>query len=257
MSVSRRTATWFVKAVLTVFVCEDTRCGDKAPVSAEIADRILNVDKVFFGGFSVDAEESVIGGGGSNPINPNAAYETIVSQFGLGSGSLVTYLVIAIVTAVAPFVMAYVFLRFHQRWLRQRVTGESDPARPHAGNAGVPGLRERSPQEGSSQEGKKPASGRCMDKSLRKVLLAGLAATAFVVLLPMAILAFDGDGALHEFDEDFASSCPACINGVPSAGYLEATAVAGDTHTVRSTLMTQAARVREREREREREVDFA
>lgn len=267
--------------MLTVFVCEGTSCEDRTSASAAITDPILNVDKEYIGSFSVDAEETVIGGsGGSSPLKPDAEYDTIVSQFGLGGGSLVSYLAVAIATATMPFVMAYFFLGLHQAWLRQRVTRGPGPAGAASnGNnsaRGVTGFRggvagaggsysgeSKQDEAPSGRQGEVKQQGGCcvrrittvrepgksgascsrmIDSNLGMVLVAGLAALAFVVMLPLAILGHEDEGVLHGFDEGFALSCPTCINGVPSAEYLEATPVAADSHTVRVTLMTQAAR---------------
>jgi len=215
-----RAATWFIKAVLTLSVCNGTSCSDRTAVSAASIDPILNVDKAYIGSFSADAEASVLGGGGgggggSNPIEPNAGDQAIVSQFDLESGSVASYLGVAALSATAPFVVAYVLLALHQVWRR--------------GGGGV---------------------GHHVGTAL---LLAGVVVMAFVVGLPIVVFGEGDPSILPKFEEEVALSCPGCINGVPTAEYLEATPVTTNSRQVRVTLVTHAARVRQEKRERARE----
>lgn len=223
--------------MLTLFVCNGTSCGDKAELSVGSIDPILNVDKAFIGSFSANAEKGVIGGGGgSSPIDPNAGYKVIVSQFDLESGSVASHLGVAALAATAPFVVAYILLALHQVWLRNRVTRRPNPTAKDAGE--------------DTAEGAKPwpnrRGGGCIGHHAGTILLlAGVVIAAFVVMLPIVVFGESEPEILPKFEEEVALPCPGCINGVPVAEYLEATPVTTNSRQVRATLMSQAVRVRQ------------
>ena len=218
-------------------------------VSVASIDPILNVDKEYIGSFSADAGGGVLGaGGGSNPINPNAEYQAIVPQFKLDSGSVGSYLGVAVLSATAPFVVAYILLTLHQVWLRYRVIGKPHPVTADA--------RE------DTTVGTKPGSTRCSGcighYVATMLLLAGVLVTIIVVVLPIVVFEQGEPEVLPKFEEEVTFSCTGCINGVPTAEYLEASPITTNSRQVRATLMTQAVRVRRdmynqtREREKER-----
>jgi len=184
------------------------------------------------------------GGGGSNPIEPNAGDQAIVSQFDLESGSVASYLGVAALSATAPFVVAYVLLALHQVWLRHRVAGRPNPAAKDIGGDTAVGAKPAFNRRGGGGVGHHVGTA---------LLLAGLVVMAFVVGLPIVVFGEGDPSILPKFEEEVALSCPGCINGVPTAEYLEATPVTTNSRQVRVTLVTHAARVRQEKRERARE----
>lgn len=253
--------------MLNLSVCDGTSCDGTGSISAaaefEIIgasiSAILNVDKEYIGTFLDDENVPLVGaGGGSNSILSGTEDQAIISQFNLKSGSVASFLGLAFVTAVTPFVAAYIFLVVHQAWLRQRVAKKSRPAA-----AAV------APGEGSlgEAEEKRDRSAWTVDTAAQKsgkVLLAGVGVIAFVIFFP--VLAFrDGGKAetLPEFEEGITAACPGCINGLPTTEYLVTAPITTASRFIRQTIMEKAAWVREitveesgRARERDGEMSF-
>ena len=226
--------------MLTLFVCDGTSCdisttADETAFPAESISAVLNVDKAYIATFMGDADVDLVGGGGgSGSIFSATEDQAIISQFNLDDGSVGSFLGGALVTAITPFVTAYIFLVLHQAWLRQRVTEKSRPAAAVAG-----------------QEPPAEAKGwrrALMSASARKMiaaLLAGLAVAAFVVSVPILALG-DGDPEiLPGFAEEITSACSGCINGITTEEYLDAAPIASASRVLRATLMTKAVRVRD------------
>ena len=242
--------------MLTLVVCNDTSCGNDTyldttgeryqatstldAIQSTLA-AIENVDKYFLGALLPDDDEaSVIGGSGlgssSNPIFASSEDQAIISQFNLENGSVASFLWAALLSAVSPFVVAFIFLGLHQAWLRHRIPRKAEPA-----PSTVTG-------EDTAEEGAHAKSISSRSNYTKKraglALLAGLAVTAFAVMLPVVVL-LDGDEPerLVVFEQGVTVACPECVNGVPTADYLEATPITILSRAVRLMVMSPAVTV--------------
>ncbi|CAM9750666.1 unnamed protein product [Ectocarpus sp. 12 AP-2014] len=236
-------ATWFIKAVMTVFVCDDSSCGEGAlgqtDLETDYLNGILNLDKQVIMAFSSTGDGSTSPVLGLSDSDGNglsgATDQTLVDQLHLQDGSIASFLGIALATAVAPFAVAYIFLRLHQASLRRRLPG---PVRP---NASAPDEGQDSAAEDDKTDGRQSGS-RSMKRSL--VLLAGVAVTAISVMIPVVVLDTASTSAVNGFgfEPSLSTICPTCINGVVPPEELTLTSPSTVGFLLRTMFAIQATR---------------
>lgn len=234
-------ATWFVKAVLTVFVCGGSRC-QAAEVQLDgslvdytyiegLVEAISNLDKRLIQNLFRNDDSGVLGisGGGNEPF----AAETLVDQLGLANGSVGAYVLISLATSIAPFMVGYVFLVLHQLWLRQRVSASRpDNQDEDASKLAVFGRQ----------------SGGCSMVKHVAVLLGASSILAFVVTIPAVLVGEASPSAEFgaEFNTDVPLVCPGCINGFPQTEGLTASSPGLVSEVVREPLLDRAVKVRKK-----------
>ena len=235
------TGTWFVKALVTLFVCGDTSCEAAPQLDASageaLEDAILDLDKTLLLSYGTDSNSAALGVvGGGSPIFSVSADEAIVSQLRLEDGSVAFYMLAALASAIAPFLVGYAFLLLHAGWLRQR---GSTPLRAHVATAGA--------DQGTSVIAD-TVEGGCVrgDAPVKRglTLLLGAAVAAVVVMLPVAVnyTASTVTGGI-DFEQYIPLACPSCINGVPSEGIAPASP-GGVAYTTRGLLLAKSVQVR-------------
>lgn len=220
-------ATWFVKSVLTLFVCGDSTC-EPEPVALVALDQSIvdylddanNLKKGFI--------TSYLEAGG---IAGFAGDALVVDQFNLEVGSVGYNLLFSLAGSIAPFVVGYVFLNLHQIFLRQRVAE-----------------RQQVSQAKEAPDMVILGGQKCSNGAVKRswVLLVGLAVITLAVVTPAFLdRAWASQRATFgaEFDADVPLVCPKCINGFAPARDLSTSSPGVVSETMRQLYLNHGTKV--------------
>lgn len=226
--------------MVTLFVCGDTSCEAAPQLDASgggaLEDAILDLDETLLMSYGTDSTSAALGVvGGGSPIFSTSTDEALVAQLHIDDGSVALYMLAALASAIAPFLVGYAFLSLHAGWLRRR----GSPLRAHVVTPGE--------DQGTSVMGDNVVGGCLRGYAPVKrgiTLLLGAAVAAVVVMLPVAVdntASTVTDGV--DFEQYISSACPSCINGVPAEGVTPASP-GGVAYTFRGLFLAKSVQVR-------------